>query len=162
MGMQIKVGMADYKVSRAPNSLITLGLGSCVGVVIYDSIKKIAGMAHIMLPSSLEIKNNSNKYKFADTCIDMMMEELLLKEKVNKSSLKAKIAGGAQMFSISLKSENLNIGKRNANAVKEKLKSLNIPIVAEDIYGDKGRTVTFYIETFDFHIKSIGKGETII
>jgi len=79
MGNVIKVGMADYKVATAPDSLITLGLGSCIGVVVFDKAKKIAGMAHIMLPSSQEIKNNSNKMKFADTCIDMMMEELMKK-----------------------------------------------------------------------------------
>ena len=97
MGEIIKVGMADYKIAKSPDSLITLGLGSCVGVVIYDKTKQIAGMAHIMLPASDEIKNNSNKMKFADTCIDMMMEDLL-KQGVNKTLLKAKIAGGAQMF----------------------------------------------------------------
>lgn len=161
MSKTIKVGMADYKIAKSPDSLITLGLGSCIGIVIYDKLKQVAGMAHIMLPSSQEIKNNSNKMKFADTCIDLMMQDLL-KENVNKSSLKAKIAGGAQMFSISLKSDNLNIGRRNAIAVKEKLKSLNIPIVAEDILGNNGRTITFDISTTNLHIKSIGKGESII
>ena len=161
MGNVIQVGMADYKVATAPDSLITLGLGSCIGVVVFDKAKKIAGMAHIMLPSSQEIKNNSNKMKFADTCIDMMMEELM-KKNVTKSALKAKIAGGAQMFSVSLKSDNLNIGKRNAEAVKAKLKSLNIPIIAEDIHGNSGRTITFDIETTNLNIKSIGKGDSVI
>lgn len=161
MGNTIRVGMADYKVGKSPDSLITLGLGSCVGVVIFDKNKGIAGMAHIMLPSSQEIKNNSNKLKFADTCIDLMMDELN-KMNVSRSSLKAKIAGGAQMFSVSLNSENLNIGKRNAMAVKEKLKSFNIPIVAEDLYGSNGRTITFDIATQELHIKSIGKGDSVI
>ena len=161
MGEIIKVGMADYKIAKSPDSLITLGLGSCVGVVIYDKTKQIAGMAHIMLPSSEEIKNNSNKMKFADTCIDMMMADLL-KQGVNKSLLKAKIAGGAQMFSVSLKSDNLNIGKKNAEAVKKKLKSLNIPIVAEDLHGNNGRTIIFEVASNDLHIKSIGKGDSVI
>jgi len=161
MGEIIKVGMADYKIAKSPDSLITLCLGSCVGVVIYDKTKQIAGMAHIMLPSSEEIKNNSNKMKFADTCIDMMMADLL-KQGVNKSLLKAKIAGGAQMFSVSLKSDNLNIGKKNAEAVKKKLKSLNIPIVAEDLHGNNGRTITFEVASNDLHIKSIGKGDSVI
>lgn len=161
MGNTIRVGMADYKISKSPDSLITLGLGSCIGIVIYDKLKGIAGMAHIMLPSSKEIKNNSNKLKFADTCLDLMMNDLL-KEDVSKSSLKAKIAGGAQMFSVSLNSENLNIGKRNAIAVKAKLKELNIPIIAEDIEGNSGRTITFDIATQQLHIRSIGKGDSII
>ena len=129
MNDTIKVGMADYKIGTEGDTLVTLGLGSCIGVIIYDTAKKIAGMAHIMLPSSQEIKNNANKLKFADSCIDLMMEELL-KRKVSRSSLKAKMAGGAQMFSVSLSSDTMNVGKRNALAVKEKLKSLGIPIVA--------------------------------
>ncbi len=157
----MKVGMADYKVGSGEETLITLGLGSCVGVIIYDSSRKIAGMAHIMLPSSLEIKNNSNKMKFADTCIDMMMDDLY-KMKVSKTSLKAKIAGGAQMFSVSLNTESLNIGKRNVIAVKEKLKSLKIPIIAEDVLGNHGRTIKFDCSTQQLNIKSIGKGEHFI
>lgn len=161
MDNNIKIGMADYKIGTQSDILITLGLGSCIGIVIYDDTKNIAGMAHIMLPSSSEIKNNSNKLKFADTCLDLMMEELTAK-KVNKRSLKAKIAGGAQMFSVSLNSQSLNIGSRNAAAVKEKLKSLGIPIIAEDILGNYGRTIKFSCDTNQLHIKSIGKGEHII
>ncbi len=161
MDNTIKVGMADYKVASLDEKLITLGLGSCVGVIIYDSSKKIAGMAHIMLPSSLEIKNNSNKMKFADTCIDMMLDELY-KLRVSKTGLRAKIAGGAQMFSISLNTESLNIGKRNVIAVKEKLKALKIPIVAEDVLENYGRTIKFECDTQKLNIKSIGKGEHFI
>lgn len=157
----IKVGMADYKIGMQGDTLITLGLGSCIGVIIYDTAKKIAGMAHIMLPSSQEIRNNTNKMKFADSCIELMMQDLL-KRKVNKAMLKAKMAGGAQMFSVSLNSDTLNVGKRNAIAVKEKLKSLDIPVVAEDILGNYGRTIRFNCTTFDLSIKSIGKGDSII
>lgn len=161
MSDTIKVGMADYKLGSEGDTLITLGLGSCIGVVIYDPTKKIAGMAHIMLPSSQEIKNNANKLKFADSCIDLMMEDLM-KKRVSRSALKAKMAGGAQMFSVSLNSDTMNVGKRNALAVKEKLKSLGIPVVAEDIYGNCGRTIRFNCSTFELSIKSIGKGDSII
>jgi len=68
----IKVGMADLNITMAPGILTTLGLGSCVGIALYDKQNKIAGLAHIMLPSSKEIKNNENKAKFADTGIDLL------------------------------------------------------------------------------------------
>lgn len=161
MSETIKVGMADYKIGSEGDTLVTLGLGSCIGVIIYDTGRKIAGLAHIMLLSSREIKNNANKLKFADSCIDLMMEDLL-KRRVSRSALKAKIAGGAQMFSVSLNSDAMNVGRRNALAVKEKLKSLGIPIVAEDIYGNWGRTIRFNCSNFELSIKSIGRGESII
>ncbi|MFS8630028.1 MAG: chemotaxis protein CheD, partial [Bacillales bacterium] len=73
----VKVGIADLNVVKAPNRIRTSGLGSCVGVVIYDSYKQVAGLAHIMLPdSSLTKQENFNKYKYADTAIDILAEKL--------------------------------------------------------------------------------------
>ena len=94
MGEMIKVGMADMKYCKAPDSITTLGLGSCVGVVIYDSITKIAGLVHVMLPDSTKIKNNENLAKFADTGVDEMVRQII-NAGASKSRLKAKIAGGA-------------------------------------------------------------------
>lgn len=157
----IKVGMADFKLGKDEEVLITLGLGSCVGIILYDSSKKIGGMAHIMLPSSKEIKNNSNKAKFADTAIDEMLGQLLSKG-VSKLRITAKIAGGAQMFNIPSRKSTLNIGERNVVAVKEKLKLLKIPIIAEDVLGNHGRTIEFNCLNGELAIKSIGKGKKII
>ena len=66
----IKVGMADLKVGKSPDVLTTLGLGSCVGVAIYDPVTKISGLLHCMLPDSTQFRNNSNKAKYADSGID--------------------------------------------------------------------------------------------
>ena len=161
MNNSIKIGMADYKLGKENDTLITLGLGSCVGIVLYDKTKKIAGMAHIMLPSSKEIKNNTNKAKFADTALDALLEDMI-KSGASKNRLIAKIAGGAQMFSVSLKSDNLNIGKRNVIAVKEKLSELRISIVSEDVLGNFGRTIEFNCNDGDLSIKTIGQGKKII
>ncbi|SHJ43905.1 chemotaxis protein CheD [Tepidibacter formicigenes] len=157
----IKVGMAEYKTGKENDVLITLGLGSCVGIVLYDKFRKIGGMAHIMLPSSKEIKNNSNKAKFADTALEELLKELI-KMGASKSSLIAKIAGGAQMFNISIKSNTLNIGKRNVIAVKEKLSEYRIAIKGEDVLGNHGRTIEFNCNNGELSIKTIGKGKKII
>ncbi|MDE6209685.1 MAG: chemotaxis protein CheD [Lachnospiraceae bacterium] len=157
MGEVIKVGMADLKVCTVPDSLTTLGLGSCVGIALYDRTTKITGLAHIMLPSSKEICNNSNIAKFADTGIEETVR--LMKAKGAKvSNIVAKIAGGAQMFAFSTnKNEMLNVGDRNVYAVKEKLKELNIPIIAEDTGLNFGRTVIIDSETGIYTIKAVGK-----
>ena len=65
MPESIKVGIADMNICRAPDSITTIGLGSCVGIVIRDPLLKIGGMIHIMLPDSTVIKSNSNVSKFA-------------------------------------------------------------------------------------------------
>ena len=157
MGEIIKVGMADLKVCREPDSLTTLGLGSCVGVALYDPVTKVSGLAHVMLPNSKEIRNNANIAKFADTGI---AETIRLMNEMGASTKRivAKIAGGAQMFSFANKSsDNLNIGLKNVEAVKEKLKELDIPILAEDTGLNYGRTVVLDSLTGNYTIKAVGK-----
>lgn len=156
MGQMIKVGMADLNICHSPNSLTTLGLGSCVGIVLYDPVAKIAGLAHIMLPDSTKIRNNENVAKFADTGIDTLINHLM-GAGAKKNRLLAKIAGGAQMFAFSSSNDMLRIGDRNVEATKEKLNSLNISILAEDTGKNYGRTIEFYPETNELYIKSVGK-----
>lgn len=161
MSEMIRVGMADLNICNAPNAITTLGLGSCVGIVLYDPIKKIAGLAHIMLPDSTKVKMNENKAKFADTGIDLLVQQLQQKG-VSKRDLKAKIAGGAQMFAFRSNNDMLRIGERNVEATKEKLKQLGIQIVAEDTGYNYGRTIEFYPETCELLIKAVGKEKRII
>lgn len=157
----VKVGMADLKTATHPEVLTTLGLGSCVGVCIYDPITKVSGMAHVMLPSSKAIRNNSNIAKFADTAIHKLVEDMIACGAV-KSRMVSKIAGGAQMFSFSSKNDMMKIGQRNAIAVKEMLKELGIPLRAEDTGGNYGRSIEFYSEDGSLKIKTIGHGTHVL
>ncbi len=161
MGKMIKVGMADLQLCKSPDAITTLGLGSCVGIAVRDPVKKIGGLAHIMLPDSTKIQNNSSKPKFADTGITELVN-LMLKEGAVQSRIVAKIAGGAQMFSFQNKSELVSIGDRNVEASKLKLKEMGIRILAEDTGANYGRTVEFYPETGDFLIKAVGKAPKTI
>lgn len=153
----VKVGMADLKTTGSPGVLTTLGLGSCVGICLYDPTAKIAGMAHIMLPSSKTIKNNSNHFKFADTGIDLLIEDMVSRG-AKKHRMISKIAGGAQMFSFTTKNDVMKIGERNVIAVKNILKDYKIPIKAEDTGGNHGRTIEFHAADGKLIIKSIGHG----
>ena len=156
MANMIKVGMADLNICHSPDAITTLGLGSCVGVALYDKTTHIAGLVHVMLPDSTKVRQNQNKAKFADTGIDLLIE-MLEKEGVRKQSLTAKIAGVAQMFAFSSNIVMIRVGERNVEAVKQKLRDLGIRILAEDTGLNYGRTVEFYPETGDFVIKSVGK-----
>ncbi|MBQ8923646.1 MAG: chemotaxis protein CheD [Lachnospiraceae bacterium] len=157
----IRVGLADMNICRAPDKITTVGLGSCVGVVIYDTSSNIAGLAHIMLPDSTKMNNNSNKLKFADTGIDMLMTKLKASG-IRKDNLKSKIAGGAAMFNYLLKSSIGNVGENNVAAVKDKLKALNIPIVAEDVGLNYGRTIIFDPVSCELTIVRAGNDRYII
>ncbi len=153
----VRVGIADMNIVKEPNSIRTSGLGSCVGVVLYDEKKKIAGMVHIMLPdSSLGKSDKVNVAKFADTGIYGLME-LLKAEGVRPMALKAKIAGGSQMFQFG-SSDTIRIGPRNVDAVKQELKRLSIPIMAEDTGGSSGRTIEFNPAQSILNVRTVNQG----
>ncbi|MDE6405418.1 MAG: chemotaxis protein CheD [Lachnospiraceae bacterium] len=158
MSVEIKVGMADLNVCVSPDRITTLGLGSCVGIALRDPVTKIGGLAHIMLPDSTTIRNNSNIPKFADTGIEELVKQVT-RRGANRTRLVAKIAGGAQMFGFNSNSEMVRVGERNVQATKKKLAELRIPILAEDTGKNFGRTVIFYPETGDFVIRAVGKQE---
>lgn len=157
----INVGMADLKVTRYPDVLTTLGLGSCVGIAVYCTTTKIGGLAHVMLPDSTAIKNNSNIAKFADTATAQMLREMIALG-ARKATMKAKIAGGAQMFAMDSKNPAMRIGDRNVEASIRALKSHGIPIIGQDTGANYGRTVELYTEDGRFLIKTIGHGNRIL
>ena len=152
----IKVGMADLNICKAPDMITTLGLGSCIGIAVYDPVTKIGGLAHIMLPDSTQMRNNSNVAKFADTGLEELYRRMM-KAGAARVGLKAKIAGGAQMFAFNANNDMLRVGDRNVEAVKKKLAQLGIPVIAQDTGKNFGRTIEFYPETGELLIRAVGK-----
>jgi chemotaxis protein CheD len=154
----VKVGIADMNVITVPSLIRTSGLGSCVGVVIYDQTRKVAGLAHIMLPSSVLHKGtNINPAKYADTAIEELIRKIV-NAGGKAGSLKAKIAGGAQMFQFTSGSDIMRIGPRNVEAVLSELKRLNITVVASDVGGSNGRTIEFNPGTSILQIRTVNQG----
>lgn len=154
----ITVGISDLAVSKNPDIIVTYALGSCVGICLYDKTNQIGGMAHIMLPSSIEVSLNENGKKFADTGIYLLLKELE-RAGAKTSMLQAKIAGGAQMFT---GINTFNIGLRNIKAVKQVLEAYRIPIIAEET-GDKiGRTIFYDLKSGALEVKSAIHGSKIL
>ena len=157
MSDEIRVGIADLNVTSSPNKLITVGLGSCIGITIYDKLKKNGGLLHIMLPDSTQFSNITNPLKFADLGVPILLKQILDMGSL-KRDIVAKIAGGASMFNFSDKSMIMDIGNRNGIAVKKALEELKIPLIAEDTGGNKGRTVIFNTESGSVQIRTVGLG----
>lgn len=157
---KITVGIADLNVCKAPDQLVTYALGSCVGICLYDSTVHVAGMSHILLPNSRDVAGGAggSPHKFADTAIVELVRNM---ERLgaSKARIRAKIAGGAQMFGGGGMSSIGNIGARNVTAVKNALNELRIPIIAEDTGKDFGRTVYFDGANGVMTVKSATKGE---
>lgn len=158
----INVGISDLNIVSAPQTIRTLGLGSCVGIVIYDQHNKIGGLSHVMLPNSELMRQPTiNEFKYVDTAIPILVEKLSL-HGARKYALKAKIAGGAQMFQFETNSESMRIGPRNVEAVQKKLQEMNIPIVSMDVGGKRGRTIEFDPQTSMLEVRTVYKGIELI
>jgi len=156
---QLFVGIAELVVMHNPAVLITRGLGSCIAVSLRDPVERYGALAHIILPSIERSNNKENPLKFADSAIEIAVNRLL-ENGCKKNRLVAKIAGGSSMFHI--ENMNLNIGEKNAEAVKKKLGELRIPILASDVGGDYGRTVEFDIENGSLTIKTAFHGVKVM
>ena len=157
----IRVGMADYKVGKAPGTIISYGLGSCIGISLYDPQLKVGGLLHIMLPDSTQARGSDNPAKFADTGLPLMLKDVLALG-ASKTRLVAKIAGGAQMFAFANATDVMRVGARNAEASKKMLKDLGIKLIAEDTGGTYGRTVSINLDDGSYIVKTVNKGETVI
>ncbi|WP_085833596.1 chemotaxis protein CheD [Clostridium merdae] len=157
MSNMITIGISDMKVVKGGEQLVTYALGSCVGICLYDPIRKVGGLGHIMLPKYPAANPKENKFRFADTCIMEMLREM---EKLgaHRAQLTAKIAGGAKMFEVSGDSAFGNIGQRNVMAVRAMLAYEKIPIKAQDTGLNYGRTLYFTTDDGVMTIKSFANG----
>ena len=149
---------SNYKVGRAPATIISYGLGSCIGVSLYDPQTKVGGLLHIMLPDSTQSRSSENPAKFADTGVPLLLKDVLALG-ASKAHLVAKMAGGAQMFAFAKATDIMRVGERNANAVRDLLKSLGIRLLAEDTGQNYGRTVQINLENGVYTVKTMVKGE---
>jgi len=163
MSKTIVVGISEYNVAAIGDVLVTYALGSCVGICLYDPVSKIAGLSHIMLPTITDFTDSrllAQPGKYADTAIELLLQQML-NSGVVRIRLRAKIAGGAQMFAPTNNTSLAGIGERNVCAVKKELARLRVPIIAEDTGKNYGRTVYFGADDGLMTIKSINKGEWV-
>ncbi len=156
----VKVKIADLAVKQGDGILVTIGLGSCVGIALHDGQPLVAGLAHVLLSDSAQfVKKNPEKYnpaKFADTALPLLVEKME-KMGARRSRIEAKIAGGSKLFGNN--SNVMGIGERNVEMVRKTLKELNIPLKAEDVGGNYGRTMKLDVPSGEVIISTAGRGE---
>ncbi|MCY0875290.1 MAG: chemotaxis protein CheD [Firmicutes bacterium] len=136
--------MADARAVTGSDSLRTVGLGSCVGVALYDARAAVAGLAHIMLPDSRG-DAGATPAKYADSGIALLLQ-LMQAQGAKRNQIVAKLAGGAQMFTVAGRKDYARIGPRNVEAVEAVLVSARIPVVSRAVGGHKGRTIELYAQ----------------
>ncbi len=151
---KIIVGIADLAVAHNPAVLVTIGLGSCVGISFRDPVARVGALAHIVLATRAGVRNQDTPLKFADSAIEEAIR-LMQQKGCIKNRIEAKMAGGASMFTFG---GSMNIGEKNVEAVVQKLDEMGIEILSMDTGGNYGRTIEFYIETGVMVVKSAFKG----
>jgi chemotaxis protein CheD len=154
------VRMGELAVSKDPGHVLaSIGLGSCIGLVLLEATRPIAGLAHIMLPSA-GAEHDAPAGKFADKAVSALLKQL---ESIGaaRTRLEAILVGGASMFSFAT-SSSLEIGKRNEEATREQLKGLGIKVAAAATGGTKGRTVRVQVSSGVITVKEPGAPEVQI
>jgi chemotaxis protein CheD len=154
----VSVAIGQWAVAAAPAKIRTL-LGSCVGVVLYDRVARLGGLAHIVLPDSRGAADHPGK--FADTAIPAVIAEIerQLQAKA-RGRLVAKLLGGACMFATGgTQNAAMNIGQLNQEAVERILGELRIPIMGRDLGGGSGRHLTFDTSSGIVGIRIPGGGD---
>ncbi len=157
----VPVGIGELRVSKDPGEvLVAYGLGSCVGVVLYDPEAKVGGLAHVMLPNSADAVSQRPLSKFADQAVPMLLDEMKKLGGVPRR-LVCKIAGGAQMLTAPGFSTNgFNVGERNVDAVKAALRRHRVALLNAVTGGNRGRTLSVYTASGKIMVRTIGEKET--
>jgi chemotaxis protein CheD len=152
------VRMGELAASAgAADVLVSLGLGSCIGLALVDRRTGVAGLAHVVLPASEGHSAGQNPLKFADHAVPELMNRVI-RLGGRKPKLEAVLVGGASMFAIT--SATLEVGQRNEAAVREQLKALRIPIVAAETGGNRGRTIRVHLEPLRITVREAGGVES--
>ncbi|KAB1196567.1 MULTISPECIES: chemotaxis protein CheD [Haloferax] len=152
---RIKVGIAEFAVDTDGNTLTTSGLGSCIGVALYDPVTNVSGLAHAMLP---EANEGGKPAKFADTGIESLLAEMQASG-ADPDRVVAKLAGGSNMFDFTSTNGGMSIGERNVDSARKTLDRLEIDVVAADVGGDHGRSLELDSRSGDLRVRSANAGD---
>lgn len=156
------VGLGEIKVSGSQHGLLVCyGLGSCIGIILYDPQTHVGGMAHVVLPDSALGRGQDMAGKFADTAVPRLVSEML-RLGAARSRLTARIAGGARMINVIGAGSRLDIGARNIEAVKAALETARVPLRGEDTGGSHGRTVQLFVGNGQLIVSTVGRGEIVL
>ena len=158
---EILVRVADWAADRGEGVLVTLGLGSCVAIMLHDPQAGAGAMAHVLLPSKSLARDATNPAKFPETAVPLLIERLSALG-ADPRRLVAKLAGGASMFAQLMTPGTVQMGERNVTAARDALRAAGIPVVRESVGGGVGRSLRFYVGDGRVEVRSVGTDAYII
>ncbi len=157
MNGEIIVRVADLRVGTGDDVLVTVGLGSCVAVLLYDRVAKVAGLAHVLLPSPALSREDPNAAKFPQTAVPHLID-LMTRERAVPRRLTGRLVGGASMFATLAAPGTIHMGERNVVACRQALHAQSVPLVGQAVGGDYGRTVRLRASDGAVEVTSVAHG----
>lgn len=154
--------VADYAVARGKTVISTLGLGSCVAIVLHDPVQRVGAMAHVLLPDPALARTNGNAAKFPGTAVPLLLEEMRKHGAGPSSRWVARIVGGASMFAALNNGGGPSIGDRNVAAAREALRAAGLEVASADVGGDFGRSVIFHVWDGRLEVRSLRAGTRVL
>jgi chemotaxis protein CheD len=158
---EVVVKVADWAAERGDAVLVTLGLGSCVAIMLHDPLANAGAMAHVLLPSTSLARDTTNHAKFPDTAVPLLLERLK-RLGADPRRVVAKLAGGASMFSQLVTPGTIQMGERNVLASRSALRAAGIQIARESVGGDRGRSIRFHVQDGRVEVRSVGASVDVI
>jgi chemotaxis protein CheD len=157
----LRVKVADFAIGKNGDTVIaTVGLGSCVAIALYDPATRVGALAHVLLPSESMSRDKSNRAKFPAAAVPMLLAAM--KGLGAQGAVSARLVGGASMFASLLPTGGANIGERNVAASRAALAAAGVPLLAEDVGGDYGRSVYFHLADGRVEVHSLKAGRRVI
>jgi chemotaxis protein CheD len=156
-GREVLVRVADLRTGVADDVLITVGLGSCVAILLHDAEARVGGLAHVLLPSPSLTRLDSNPAKFPQSAVPRLLE-LMASEGAKRERITGRLAGGASMFSSLAPPGTIQMGERNLVAARQALSAHGVPLVGEAVGGEFGRTVRFRVGDGRVEVTTVAHG----
>jgi chemotaxis protein CheD len=156
-GRELVVRVADLRIGVTDDVLVTVGLGSCVAILLYDADARVGGMAHILLPSPALARVDGNPAKFPQSAVPRLLD-LMLADGARRERITGRLAGGASMFAALAPPGTVQMGERNLVAARQALNAHNVPLVGEAVGGDFGRTVRLRVCDGRVEVSTVAHG----
>jgi chemotaxis protein CheD len=156
-GREVVVRVADLRSGLGDDTLVTIGLGSCVAILLHDAEARVGGLAHILLPSPALSRVDSNPAKFPQTAVPRLLE-LMAADGAEPQRITARLVGGASMFAALAPPGTVQMGERNLVAARQVLNTHQVPLVGEAVGGDFGRTVRLRVCDGRVEITTVAHG----
>jgi chemotaxis protein CheD len=156
-GRELVVRVADLRIGVEDDVLVTVGLGSCVAILLYDADARVGGLAHTLLPSPALARSDSNPAKFPQSAVPRLLE-LMHADGARTGRITGRLAGGASMFAALAPPGTVQMGERNLVAARQALQVHGVPLVAEAVGGDFGRTVRMRVGDGTVQVSTVAHG----